>query len=265
MKMTITRIQGNARGTSVNGSAISVTLTTAPTNGNILVLAFGSDKADSRATVTSISQTGVTWAQQKSGAVDNVVGWYLNSEIWVGLVGSNASTSITVNHASCKCAVADVCEYSGIQTSNYLDKTASASHSDDVYPTTGITETTTQAAELWVGAAMEYGDSGETVTFSSCTNGFTLLDGATISASPKFDCFGYVEKIVSTTGTASSTFYSHQRPSCGCIITLKGVVVGSDLEVTGNLTVDGNATINNQLTGSSATIHRTNNKWRFIC
>ena len=55
----------------------------------------------------------------------------MDSEIWVGVVGSGASTTITINHGNATETAADVCEYSGILTSGFLDQSAAASNSSD--------------------------------------------------------------------------------------------------------------------------------------
>lgn len=219
--MTISRVQGNARGSGINNSTTSVTLSTAPTSGNVLVLAFGSVQAGIASSVSGISQAGVNWARQ-TGSAASFVGWVMDSEIWVGIVGSNASTSVTISHATANQSAADICEYSGIATVGFLDKTATAyCSSEGTYPQTGTTATTTQAEELWVGSVWEYGDFWQYSYINSCTNGFTVMDGATISNYPLFQCLAYLEKIVSSTGQAYSQTGPYTRPWCGCIVTLK--------------------------------------------
>jgi len=203
--MAITRVQGNARGTTTSNS-ISVTMGSAPTSGNVVIAAIGI-YASSLLDVNSITQTGVTWSQVVTGASGAA-----RCSIWIGIVGSDAGTGITVNLSGTANggAVCDVCEYSGIPTTNYLDKTATAS-GVGASTSTGTTGTTTQADELWIGAISAF--FGQ----SSPTNGFTLLDGAKTDISVAF-----LEKIVSATGTANSgTTQAGDGFYRGCIATFK--------------------------------------------
>lgn len=191
--MAISRIQYK-RGTDVD-TTVSLTLDSTPTNGNLLVAVIGTTKKNSSATVDSINQTGVTWTQQEANS-DNISIYYNNVEIWVGVVTSGASKDIVVNLSDTvpRGGVVNVCEYSGLLTSGFLDKTASnegISNASD----TGTTATTSQNDELWVG-----GIDVLNATQSSPTNGFTLLDGAKYGTTS----VAYLEKIVSSTGTANS-------------------------------------------------------------
>ena len=205
----ITRVQGNVRGTTTSNS-ISITLGSTPINGNVLVATIAT-YGSSLVIVNSINQTGVTWTSQIS-QTRSIMG----GEIWFGVVGSGASTSITINLSGTanNGAVADICEYSGIATSNFLDKTATGSGTG-TFTSTGSTATTTQANELWIGITFS-----DTTTQSSPTNGFTLLDGALYSGATN----AYLEKIVSSTGSAYSgtTIVSHMWG--GCIATFKAFV-----------------------------------------
>jgi hypothetical protein len=173
---TILRVQGNARGTtSDSSSSLSVTMASAPTNGNLLILCIGLNDGS----VTSIIQTGVNWSTGGAGLQqsENASGAY-TAEIYAGIVGSGASTSITINVSPSSYAVADVCEYSGLALSGFLDKTATSYTAGYTTTThTGTTATTTQANELWIGVTVEYGAQ------SAPTNGFTLLDGASYDGS----------------------------------------------------------------------------------
>ena len=209
----VTRVQGNARGTSTSTS-ISVTMASTPTSGNVLIATIGT-KSSSVITVSSVTQTGVTWSYVTSKTYSL---YTLDSEIWFGVVGSGASTSITVTLSGTagNGAVADVCEYSGLATSDYLDKTASASGSS-TSTSTGTTATTTQANELWLGAITVGGLSDPQ---SSPTNGFSMLDGNAYFVTS----LAYLEKIVSSTGTANShTTLAGEGGYAGCIATFKAV------------------------------------------
>jgi len=226
----ITRIQGNARGTG-SGASITVTLAQTPVEGNVLV-ATVSTEIWTIQTVDSISQTGVTWSKQKGVTYQDSFG----VEIWFGVVGSGAGTVATITFTgSVNAAVGNICEYSGIATTYFLDKTASATGTS-TQTDTGTTAETTQADELWIGSTFGYYQ-----TQSNPTNGFTLLDGDSSSAGNAF-----LEKIVSEVGTANSGTTIASAQWCGCIVTLKAVANGEDLTpptfgtITANTTIAGN-------------------------
>jgi hypothetical protein len=205
------RVQGNARGTSGASNTVSVTMGDTPIEGNILVATIGTRYTSSVRTVSSIAQTGVTWTKQIN--TNWSTGAYLDSEIWFGVVGSGASTSITVTLSNtATAAVADVCEYSGIFTSNFLDKTATNGSSSTTAPNTGITDQTSQTIELCIGS---------TVATLEQTGGDLTFDGALYGGSVSV---GYEEEITTsqqtvylTTTTADSTQFA------GCIATFKSL------------------------------------------
>jgi hypothetical protein len=215
--MTLTRVQGNARGTST-GNSIGVTLSAAPASGNILIAVIGTFAA-SYATINGISQTGVTWTHQKSSQAATSNPYYMNCEIWAGVVGSGASQSLTVNLAANAAygGIADVCEYLELSTSNFLDQTASNNDTSGSNPTdTGTTSVTQQPSELAIGASFSCGGA---TTQSSPNYYFTLLDGATYGS---YTSLGYLEKILSATGTQNSgATTSTASWWVGCIATFK--------------------------------------------
>jgi hypothetical protein len=216
----IARVQGNAKGTAPGGStSITATLDYTPTEGNVLIAVVGAGSTGAYAQeVTSISQTGVTWTKQV--ADDN--NHNIASEIWLGVVGSGASETLTVNLYTNivpgSMGIVDVCEYTGIATTNYLDKTASQNGGPSDVHYTGTTNTTTQADELWIGGIFVSSNYDQT----SPSNGFTLLDGA--ANYPYGSNLGYFEKIVSSTGTAVTSSHTfNDAYYYGCIATFKAV------------------------------------------
>ena len=200
--MTITRVQGNARGTaSDSGSSITVTQASAPANGNVNILTVLIYRNAGVTNVSSISQTGVTW--NASATVSKTIGNF-DSEIWLGTIGAGASATITVNLASSlaiqDAAIANVLEYSGL--SSTVDKTATQSGSS-TSGDTGTTATTAAANELWVGTIA----TGRVLGFatqSAPTNDFSLLDGADFAVTSFHYSTSFLEKIVSATGAANS-------------------------------------------------------------
>lgn len=227
--MAITRIQYK-RGTST-GSSISLTLTSTPTYHNLLVAVIGTYNGYTYADVNSISQGGVTWTKQ----VEQTWAYYpacVNGEIWVGVVTSlSASKNITVNLSAgggTVGKVADICEYSGLAISGYLDKTASNFGSGGT--DTGTTATTTQNNELWVGGVCWAGANG---TQSTPQNGFTLIDGALYN----YNSTAFLEKIVSSIGAATSgtTRSSSTGGWVGVIATLKASITPSGNQVSSSI------------------------------
>ena len=218
----ITRVQGNARGTASSGSTISVTMNSTPTNGDLLIATIGIRQGHPDISVSNISESGVIWTVQVRE--DDWYDYSQISEIWAGVVGTSASASVTINLSgsiySGHYAIADICEYSGLATSDFLDRNATSSYSYP--PTTGTTTTTTQANELWVGITISYGDSQ-----TSPTNGFTLLDGNYIY----MISVAYLEKIVSSTGTANSGT-STTGSGVGCIATFATTAVTDTINPT---------------------------------
>src|SRR5208283_2805742 len=90
---SITLVQGPVQGTaSTSSGTFTVTLSTAPTSGDVLILVFTGTGGTADPSVSSISQTGVTWS--KAIAEDNSA--TLDTEIWYGIVGASAGTTITV-------------------------------------------------------------------------------------------------------------------------------------------------------------------------
>jgi len=195
--MTILRVQGNANGHGLT-TPVSVTMSSPPQNGNFLVATIGIASAVTMRTVSSVTQTNVLWTKQNSKILD--VSERVDVEIWAGIVSANASNSISVAYTGNPDlgGVINVCEYSGIATSSFLDKVASGSGAG---PTllSGTTSVTSKADELWIGTIVQ-GTTILSTAQSNPTNGFTLLDG-TITDGKMSN--GYCEKIVSTTGTAS--------------------------------------------------------------
>lgn len=198
--------------TNGSGSTISCTVTS-PTNGNALIATIGARDA-STGTVTSITQTGATWAQAVESTNNDA-----STEIWYALNVSGAGTSITINLSGTYYASAVISEYSGLVTSSALDQTATWT-GKSASPVTGTTSTTTQAQQLWIG-----GISGERAnTYSSPTNSFTILGQVTGGSNSDVSTV-YLERIVSATGAANSgVTASGNQDSSGAIATFDAYV-----------------------------------------
>ena len=194
----IVRVQGPAQGTSGGSATFTVTLGSGPASGDLMVLTVSAVSVGSPApTVSSVTETGVTWSKAVGKPNNNV-----DSEIWYGIVSSGAGTTITISLTKgVDEAIADACEYSGL-TSSPLDRTTSTTGTT-VASNTGTTATTSAPNELLVGsiAAQISPSTSQSQTTNMNTNGFTLVSGNTIASVTE----GYLENIVSSTGTYSSS------------------------------------------------------------
>jgi hypothetical protein len=224
---TIARVSqgtnGYARGKAINGdSTLTVILQQAPVSGNLLILCFGSMIGGSAyISIDHITETNVAWTKQIQSQYMYAT-YGQDAEIWVGVVTGSASTTVTVTLSGATSyfgCIADVVEYSGLDTTGFLDKTAATGDMTSS-GLTGTTITTTQANELWIGcvsAGAYWGSYPQTTPL----NGFTLLDGA---SSGLGDCtVAFLEYIADATGTASSgtTITVGTDPWAGCIATFK--------------------------------------------
>ena len=221
---------GSARGTEASTSSISVTALATPTSGNLMIATI-SLTSGTVPTVSSISETGVTWTQQ----ISKTQGTACQTKIWAGVVGSGASISITITlSGSANSGVADICEYSGLKTSGFLDQTATAGTQWGI-ASTGTTSTTTQATELCIGAIGVTG--GDAVI--TPTNGFTLLDGVNYQGGGGYNvALGFFENIVSSTGTyESAAAGTNTNNWAGCIVTFYAAEVSAPANIFGYSTV----------------------------
>ena len=174
--MTISKVQGNARGTANTGNVVSVTMAANPTQNNTLIATIGCMTSK---VVSSITQTGVTWDANPS-VVKSISG--LNAYIWRGVVGESAATAITVNLSGNMAAhegtVVNVNEYSE-SGGAYLvlddNITAYANGSSTKDGDTGTTDICNVNDELFIGTIM--GSSDVNCNQSNPTLGFTLFDG----------------------------------------------------------------------------------------
>ena len=178
-----------------NASAATVSCSISSTTaGNVLVAVIGT-RNTSAGTVSSITQSGVTWTRATQST--NTSG--STTEIWYTGSTTTAATpqTITINLGSSVFAAAVIAEYSGLLTASVLDQVASA-NGTSVSPNTGTTATTTQANEVWIGGlTMQSNANG----FGTPSNNFYQLDNIR-SGSTSGITAGLFENIVSTTGTA---------------------------------------------------------------
>jgi hypothetical protein len=193
----------------------TVTLTSAPTSGDLLIAGIGVNDPDLN-TVSNISQSGVTWTRQISYGQSGI-----DSEIWAGVVGSSASTTATIiltdinsdNDSNCQYAFATIREYSGLLTSGFLDQTATNSGASSSSTDTGTTLTTSQANETWIGAI-----ATNNYTQTNPTNNFIQI--GTQQNNIVNGSFVYLQNIVNATGKANAgTTLTSNAAWSGCIAT----------------------------------------------
>ena len=191
--MAIARVQSKT-GTAVASTTISLTMDSAPTNGNFLVIAIGT-LSSSNDRVSSITQTNVTWTKAISVANSSIA----ESEVWYGVASASAGTGITVNLAAALTARCVVAEYSGVATSGALDKTASTTNIGGGAVLSGTTALTSYTIELWGASLVCAASFGTYGSFGSePTNGFTRV--AQVGDSTLL--VELAEKIVSARATA---------------------------------------------------------------
>lgn len=101
-------VQDKASGaTGTNTNSFGISLASTPTNGNLLIACVGRDGTGS---ISSITQTGVTWSQVATSGTGSAPVMF----IWKGIVGSGAGTSITIACSSTTFMGAHISEWSGI-------------------------------------------------------------------------------------------------------------------------------------------------------
>lgn len=213
--------------TTNNG--LAATLGSVPYNGSTLIATFTTYANPND--ILAVSQTGVTWARVTSAYESS---YKYNSEIWVGYVNSttaskniyvtwNATTWVMdyygyeegyywwiVTDYSCGRMI--VAEYQGLSYLGAVDQTAKAiSSSAGLYGSTGTTNGTTVAEELWVGVV------GAEYKVTNATNGFAIINYADITYAFQTN---YLWKVVNETGQASTTVkLDTSQEWAGCMAT----------------------------------------------
>ena len=224
--MAITRVQyaSGFTDSSAGGLDITLTLGSAPTNGNTLIIAFHF-ASNSGAALTSISQTGATWTQI-AAATSSPLGAG-QTQIWMAANVSGAGTTInftSTNNNIAQCAI--VAEYSGLTSSPSDVHATNTQNTSVAVVSTGTTATTSQANELWIGAyGIKY--SGSVPTISALTNSYTMITTQN-STTPSSSLLGMSEYFASATGTAGDTAtLSSAYTSVGASATFLGASGGA--------------------------------------
>jgi len=205
--------------------SLTVTMDMIPTAGNILIagIVVFEGNGDGSGEIASISENNVTWNTSASVKENSFSNQY--SEIWCApTISSSANTSVVISlgplNNTADGAIANIFEYSGV-TCN-VDKSKNTSSGTSTVSDTGTTVNTTISNELWIGNISA--ETGSSVAQSNPTHGFTLMDGANtvLVAGTSNLSDGYLEKIVSSTGTANSgTTIANGAVYVGVIATFK--------------------------------------------
>jgi hypothetical protein len=90
---------------STNTNSLALTLGSTPTNGNLLILVSG---RDDNGTISSITQTNVTWTQIATSTAAPRL------EVWKGVVSASPGTGITVAYSTTSFSQYVVTEWNGI-------------------------------------------------------------------------------------------------------------------------------------------------------
>ncbi len=217
----ISRVQSATGNTGSSAAAtISVTMSTAPVNGNSLIAVI-STRSTTANTVTSITQTGATWTRATQATNANGT----TTEIWFAPNVSGAATAITINQSSFRSA-AVVIEYNGILTASALDKTANTT-GNSTTASTGTTSTTTQANELLIGGV---GLVSSSYTLGTISGSFTTVanTASTHSTATRNARVYALERIVTATlaATTGGTVSTSSEWS-GAIATFKAAAINT--------------------------------------
>ena len=229
--MTITRIQGPKRGIAGNSSSLSITLDSTPNNENLLIAVIGT-YGSYAPYIDHIQQDGVEWTQKVESSSSSLYGRRV--AIWAGVVSTDASQNLTIylgdagSGSNSDPVIADIAEYSGLETDDFIDRTATNLGTYTRTLETGYTQTTTNPNELWIGGIFNVCYQGNGESSTSPTNGFTLFDGIGSQYGGQTKSVAYLEKFVTTLGTAWSGCYGGSYTTyeayAGCMATFKGIV-----------------------------------------
>lgn len=217
--MPLSLIQSKAYGSSSLASSHTVTLDSAPANGNLLILCVVSD--------TTVSGTPSGWSVGNS-AVD-----FAGVYAYYKIAGTSEPSAVTASLSSADTCVLLVYEYFRNAVAP-LDKTASAI-AQGTPCSTGTTAATTQADALLFAFVGLSGADGTNVapTVSSWSNSFVQLDSVT-STAVGINVRGATAILaVSSTGTYSTAATLNKAGTShnsGIILTFKadpGPIIGS--------------------------------------
>jgi hypothetical protein len=160
-------------------------------------------------TVTGVTDSRANTYAKAVGNNNNSNGNEVSLWYAANVNGGSVTVTAAFSAVSDDSAIA-IHEYGGLASASPLDRTAGAGN-DNTAPSSGATASTTQAAELVVGAV---GDDPNATTFTAGA-GFTLrqriIDGTVADIATE-------DKVVSTVGPQTATFTADQVAAWSCVV-----------------------------------------------
>jgi hypothetical protein len=202
--------------TGTSGTSLTITLSSATTAGNCIVVCLGSTEATDNPTISGITLGGSAGnfaASNTAYSNSNV-----NAAIWANpnCAGGDTSIVITLTGGSggSTSVQAYAMEFSGLATGSVLDKAPAGQNGSSASWTSGSTGTLSQASEVAIGVI--FTDNTGTLT----TPGSPWTELTQLSASGGKLGVGYQVVSATTALTYSGTVSSSSDYGC-CVITLK--------------------------------------------
>jgi hypothetical protein len=208
-------------GTAASG-ALTITLTTAATAGNLLLVVFARSTASTDGTPTG------GWTPITASLGGNLDG------SWFYKIAAGGETAVTSADGAQGNVTGNILEFEGPFAESPLDKIAEdESHVSTVTATqsSGTTAITSQDFELAI--AFFAGDNGTNFALNrTLTNGFSLFSGDSTTARAYY-AVGH--KVLTSTGTQECTFSTTVGDEMyGAIATFMAQVIGQPTDIRGN-------------------------------
>ncbi len=189
-------IQDKAFDAWTSGASITVTLASTPINGNALVIAYGCN-TPSNLQVSSITQTGATWARVIRSNTART------SDIWMASNVAGAGTSVTINlsttPANSTTQAAEISEWSGLLTAAAATPTTSSNTGTTTSPLSGtITPSVNREALIIAGIYSQN-------TLTAGPTGFTALVAASTKNAPGYQLAAVASGSTYSTGWTQSS------------------------------------------------------------
>jgi len=186
----ITQVQKASHGSSAASTTNSVTLSSTPVNGNLMLLIVDAD-----ATVNTPSGYTLVNSSVNTGAL----------YVFYKVAGASESTTQTVTLTSSTSSALLYMEYNGVSVLDAHASTPTAAGSN-TSAVCGPSGTTTAANELVVASIGLWEGSGQTFgPFTSWTNSFVQQADVASTVTSAREDLGVATRIVSATGTYSTT------------------------------------------------------------
>lgn len=217
--MAIALVQ-TGQGNSTSGTTVTGTWTSATTSGNFLVAVVVTGQFASSLTAPS----GWTSAVQKVNGSTNITAMFYNFN-----ASSQTSQAFAVPSGAASVVMA---EYSGMLTTDPKDTTGASSSFGSTASASATA--TNQAVELWVFGV---GVQGNSVTFGTPGSSF-VKEITKVSSSGNASCM-LADKIVSATGTPSSSVTITSNNWMGLMASFKGSTGGGAVAPASTLSLMG--------------------------